>query len=105
MSYDASNPFAEPEVVSAKGKKVRWDVPEKERLRYQELFHTMPSSVDGAATGADCRGIMVKSGLPTDVLKDIWALSDIEKDGKLDLTIEPETRRIGSKKPPLLTAD
>ena len=27
------------------------------------------------------------------------------KDGKLDLLVEPETRRLPSKKPPLLTAD
>jgi len=41
--------------------------------------------VDGYLTGKQAKGMFIKSGLEVKTLRSIWRLSDIDKDGKLDV--------------------
>ena len=40
---------------------------------------------NGLVSGGAAKGVMSASGLPTPQLRKIWELSDIDKDGQLDL--------------------
>ena len=40
---------------------------------------------DGKVTGQAVKPVLQQTGLPTEVLSKIWKLSDIDKDGRLDL--------------------
>ena len=42
-------------------------------------------SKDGFVSGAGAKNLLTASGLPTNKLRKIWELSDIDKDGHLDL--------------------
>jgi len=50
---------------------------------YSPQFH--PIQKNGLVTGGAAKGILSASGLPNNVLRKIWELSDIDKDGALDL--------------------
>ena len=41
--------------------------------------------VEGKITGEKAKGVLLKTGLANDQLKRIWIMSDMDKDGKLDL--------------------
>jgi hypothetical protein len=43
------------------------------------------SGGEGKISGQAAKPVLQQTGLPTDVLSKIWKLSDIDKDGKLDL--------------------
>mmetsp|Transcript_22227 Transcript_22227/g.44582 ORF Transcript_22227/g.44582 Transcript_22227/m.44582 type:complete len:95 (+) Transcript_22227:1677-1961(+) len=47
------------------------------------LFQSL-GPVGGKLTGQQAKGMLMKSGLPVEQLRDIWRLSDIDRDGKLD---------------------
>ena len=40
---------------------------------------------DGLVSGAGAKSLLTATGLPTSKLRKIWELSDIDKDGHLDL--------------------
>jgi len=61
-----------------------WTINEKNRLRHEQSFQ-QAGPTDGKLTGAAAKGILVGTGLPNDMLKRIWYLADIDKDGSLDL--------------------
>ncbi|VEL25701.1 unnamed protein product [Protopolystoma xenopodis] len=48
------------------------------------IFQTL-APVDGRISGAVAKDHMLQSKLPNNVLRKIWTLSDIDKDGYLDL--------------------
>lgn len=50
---------------------------------YEAQFNSV--QVGGFVTGAAAKGVLGSSGLPVNQLRPIWDLSDIDKDGKLDL--------------------
>lgn len=50
---------------------------------YEAQFNSV--QVGGFVTGAAAKGVLGSSGLPVAQLRPIWDLSDIDKDGKLDL--------------------
>lgn len=52
-------------------------------MEYSGQFQSSQSN--GFVTGAAAKTIMSSSGLPTAALRDIWSLSDLDKDGKLDV--------------------
>ena len=56
----------------------------KDRFKYDEIFESL-NPIDGKITGAAAKGEMVKSRLPNTALGKIWKLSDIDKDGMLDV--------------------
>lgn len=50
---------------------------------YQPQFDKIQSG--GLVTGAAAKSVLSASGLPTPALRKIWNLSDLDKDGRLDL--------------------
>ena len=42
-------------------------------------------SKDGLVSGSGAKSLLTSTGLPTSKLRKIWELSDIDKDGHLDL--------------------
>ena len=60
-----------------------WIVNQK-RDQYDEVFDKL-NPVNGKVSGAAAKAEMVKSKLPNSVLGKIWKLSDIDRDGMLDI--------------------
>lgn len=60
-----------------------WSIPPADKARYDEVFATL-SPTGGLASGMTVRPILERSGLPVDVLRQVWNLSDIDRDGQLD---------------------
>uniref|UniRef100_A0A670IBK9 Intersectin 2 n=1 Tax=Podarcis muralis TaxID=64176 RepID=A0A670IBK9_PODMU len=55
----------------------------KFRMKYDKQFDSL-KPVGGYVTGDQARTFFLQSGLPSPVLAEIWALSDLNKDGKMD---------------------
>eukprot|EP01088_Endostelium_zonatum_P005402 TRINITY_DN1701_c0_g1_i1.p1 TRINITY_DN1701_c0_g1~~TRINITY_DN1701_c0_g1_i1.p1 ORF type:complete len:526 (-),score=129.83 TRINITY_DN1701_c0_g1_i1:34-1611(-) len=65
-----------------------WDVSAAERLIAVDVFETLrPEEINGKkkVSGAQCKDSLMESGLDKVILRRIWELSDIDKDGMLDL--------------------
>lgn len=79
------NPFGHGrgEGADAGSLQVDWVV-EKDRFKFDAIFNRL-NPVDGKISGAAAKSEMVKSKLPNTVLGKIWKLSDIDKDGQLDM--------------------
>jgi hypothetical protein len=60
-----------------------WRISADERIKYDSYFQQC-SPTQGYVTGEQARNFFVKSGLPGDILRKIWDLSDITADGRLD---------------------
>ncbi|KAI5632284.1 variant SH3 domain-containing protein [Phthorimaea operculella] len=60
-----------------------WAVPQAQKLKYTQLFNATDRAKSGAVSGAQARSIMLQSRLPQQALAQIWALSDLDSDGKL----------------------
>jgi hypothetical protein len=57
---------------------------ERERAAYERQF-LMLGPQAGKLSGAQVKTALVATGVATGVLRKVWTLSDIDKDGKLDL--------------------
>ena len=66
-------------LISAGG----WVISTDERAKHDAQFMQL-QPVNGFLSGDAARGFFLKSGLPPMVLGQIWELSDINKDGRLD---------------------
>ncbi|KAK1128818.1 hypothetical protein K0M31_019963 [Melipona bicolor] len=62
---------------------VEWAVPHQTKLKYTQLFNTWDRTRSGFLSGPQARNIMVQSQLPQQVLAQIWALADMDSDGRL----------------------
>ncbi|XP_044275174.1 intersectin-2 isoform X2 [Varanus komodoensis] len=60
-----------------------WAITIEERTKYDKQFDSL-KPVGGYVTGDQARNFFLQSGLPSPVLAEIWALSDLNKDGKMD---------------------
>ncbi|VEN48558.1 unnamed protein product, partial [Callosobruchus maculatus] len=60
-----------------------WSVPHQTKLKYTQLFNSTDRQRSGYLSGAQARNIMVQTKLPQNVLAEIWALSDMDADGRL----------------------
>ncbi|XP_055329501.1 intersectin-2-like [Paramacrobiotus metropolitanus] len=60
-----------------------WAVPHATKLKYNKIFHDMDKMRSGSLNGNQARTVLMQSGLPHPALAQIWALADIDKDGKL----------------------
>ncbi|XP_061091351.1 intersectin-2-like [Conger conger] len=60
-----------------------WAISPEERDKYDKQFGTL-SPAQGYVLGDQARKFFLLSGLPADVLAKIWALADLNKDGKMD---------------------
>merc|ERR1712146_357644 len=52
---------------------------------YAEEFQALDTRREGKVTGAQAKEKMIQSKLPSNVLHKIWSLSDVDKDGCLNL--------------------
>lgn len=60
-----------------------WAIPQQAKLKYTQLFNLHDRTRSGFLSGLQCRDILLQSGLPRNVLAEIWNLSDIDGDGQL----------------------
>jgi len=60
-----------------------WAIPQQAKLKYTQLFNFHDRSRSGFLSGLQCRDILLQSGLPRNILAEIWNLSDIDGDGQL----------------------
>eukprot|EP01087_Luapelamoeba_hula_P003786 TRINITY_DN1363_c0_g1_i4.p1 TRINITY_DN1363_c0_g1~~TRINITY_DN1363_c0_g1_i4.p1 ORF type:complete len:309 (+),score=65.38 TRINITY_DN1363_c0_g1_i4:825-1751(+) len=71
-----NNPFAEPGPDD-------WQILGYEKEQYDATFLTL-NPVNGKVTGAACKQIFLDSGVSAGLLRRIWDLADMDKDGRLD---------------------
>ncbi|XP_048512969.1 intersectin-2 isoform X5 [Athalia rosae] len=62
---------------------VEWAVPHQTKLKYTQLFNTWDRTRSGFLSGPQARNIMVQTQLPQAILAQVWALSDMDVDGRL----------------------
>uniref|UniRef100_A0A673C9E6 Intersectin 2b n=1 Tax=Sphaeramia orbicularis TaxID=375764 RepID=A0A673C9E6_9TELE len=60
-----------------------WAVSPEERDKHDQKFDTLSPTM-GYISGEQARKFFLQSGLPASVLAEIWALADMNKDGKMD---------------------
>uniref|UniRef100_A0A8C5GR33 Intersectin-2-like n=1 Tax=Gouania willdenowi TaxID=441366 RepID=A0A8C5GR33_GOUWI len=60
-----------------------WAISPEERNKHDQKFDTL-SPLHGYVSGDQARKFFLQSGLPASVLAEIWALADMNKDGKMD---------------------
>ncbi|XP_032149856.1 intersectin-2 isoform X6 [Sapajus apella] len=60
-----------------------WAITSEERTKHDRQFDNLKPS-GGYITGDQARNFFLQSGLPAPVLAEIWTLSDLNKDGKMD---------------------
>ncbi|KAG7207393.1 hypothetical protein KM043_009047 [Ampulex compressa] len=61
-----------------------WVIQPRERVRYQEQFDSL-KPMNGVVTGEQAKGFLLSSQLSPAILGQIWALSDTDADGKMDI--------------------
>ncbi|XP_044069693.1 intersectin-1 isoform X6 [Siniperca chuatsi] len=56
-----------------------------ERAKYDQQFHSLSPTAGGYITGDQARNFFLQSGLPPPILAQIWALADMNSDGRMDI--------------------
>uniref|UniRef100_A0A6T9E1W8 Calmodulin n=1 Tax=Haptolina ericina TaxID=156174 RepID=A0A6T9E1W8_9EUKA len=74
-------PFGSP--VDPFGSPAGWAVTPTDKQRYDQVFASL-NPVNGLISGGTVRPVLERSGLPVDALRQVWNLSDIDRDGHLD---------------------
>ncbi|KAK5640414.1 hypothetical protein RI129_011225 [Pyrocoelia pectoralis] len=62
---------------------VEWSVPHQTKLKYTQIFNTTDRTRSGYLSGVQARNVMVQTKLSQNILAQIWALSDMDSDGRL----------------------
>ncbi|XP_069058591.1 intersectin-1 isoform X3 [Pleurodeles waltl] len=60
-----------------------WTITVEERTKHDQQFHSLKPTA-GFITGDQARNFFLQSGLPQPVLAQIWALADLNNDGRMD---------------------
>ncbi|XP_077173072.1 intersectin-2 isoform X2 [Paroedura picta] len=60
-----------------------WAITSEERSKHNKQFDNL-KPIGGYVTGDQARSFFLQSGLSPQILAEIWALSDLNKDGKMD---------------------
>ncbi|XP_069492319.1 intersectin-1 isoform X2 [Ambystoma mexicanum] len=60
-----------------------WTITVEERTKHDQQFHSL-KPMSGFITGDQARNFFLQSGLPQPVLAQIWALADMNNDGRMD---------------------
>ncbi|XP_055636706.1 intersectin-1 isoform X2 [Toxorhynchites rutilus septentrionalis] len=68
---------------SLESPQTEWAIKGPIKLKYTQLFNTNDRNRSGFLTGSQARNIMVQSKLPQASLAQIWALADMDSDGRL----------------------
>lgn len=61
-----------------------WAVGTADKRRYDNEFFALELGPGDKASGAACKKVLMRSKLPQQVLRSIWDMADIDKDGALD---------------------
>nr|NP_001246118.1 dynamin associated protein 160, isoform D [Drosophila melanogaster]AFH03792.1 dynamin associated protein 160, isoform D [Drosophila melanogaster] len=61
-----------------------WAVQAAQKRKYTQVFNANDRTRSGYLTGSQARGVLVQSKLPQVTLAQIWTLSDIDGDGRLN---------------------
>uniref|UniRef100_A0A8C6M8R2 Intersectin-1 n=1 Tax=Nothobranchius furzeri TaxID=105023 RepID=A0A8C6M8R2_NOTFU len=56
-----------------------------ERAKHDQQFHSLSPTAGGYITGDQARNFFLLSGLPPPILAQIWALADMNGDGRMDI--------------------
>ncbi|XP_028323623.1 intersectin-1 isoform X5 [Gouania willdenowi] len=56
-----------------------------ERVKHDQQFHSLSPTAGGFITGDQARNFFLQSGLPPPILAQIWALADMNSDGRMDI--------------------
>jgi len=72
----AANPFGNPTEIPP--------IDPSSRASYDTLFYKEVGNANGSFSGAQARPFFAKSGLPNNVLAEIWGLADMDNNGALD---------------------
>uniref|UniRef100_A0A3P9JBR3 Intersectin 1 (SH3 domain protein) n=1 Tax=Oryzias latipes TaxID=8090 RepID=A0A3P9JBR3_ORYLA len=56
-----------------------------ERAKHDQQFHSLSPSAGGFITGDQARNFFLQSGLSPPILAQIWALADMNSDGRMDI--------------------
>ncbi|KAF5294447.1 hypothetical protein FQR65_LT01573 [Abscondita terminalis] len=70
-------------VPSVESPLVEWSVPHQTKLKYTQIFNTTDRTRSGYLSGVQARNVMVQTKLSQNILAQIWALSDMDSDGRL----------------------
>merc|ERR1719323_1479884 len=62
---------------------VEWAIPQMTRTKYLATFQQTDRARTGFLAGVQARNILLQSGLPQNILAQIWGLSDVDNDGRL----------------------
>jgi hypothetical protein len=62
---------------------MEWAVPQMMRTKYLATFQQTDRGRTGFIAGVQARNILLQSGLPQNILAQIWSLSDYDNDGRL----------------------
>ncbi|XP_028837315.1 intersectin-1 isoform X3 [Denticeps clupeoides] len=62
-----------------------WVISVDERAKHDQQFHSLTPTAAGFITGDQAKNFFLQSGLPPPVLAQIWALADLNNDGKMDM--------------------
>jgi hypothetical protein len=62
-----------------------WAVTAEEKSKYASIFAANDTDNDGFISGGEAASFFAKSGALTEVLRAVWNLSDIDRDGQLTL--------------------
>jgi hypothetical protein len=66
---------------------MEWAIPPTTKGKYTNLFHQSDKGRIGFLAGAQARNVLFQSGLPQNILAQIWALSDCDGDGRLGMEV------------------
>ncbi|KAJ0184375.1 hypothetical protein K1T71_000798 [Dendrolimus kikuchii] len=78
-----SSPTEVPMGVMSPPPALEWAIPQPQKLKYTQLFNATDKAKTGSVMGAQARSIMLQSRLPQQTLAQIWAMADLDSDGKL----------------------
>merc|ERR1712029_315551 len=62
---------------------VEWAIPQMTRTKYLATFQQTDRARTGFLAGVQARNILLQSGLPQNILAQVWGLSDVDNDGRL----------------------
>ncbi|KAK3893529.1 hypothetical protein Pcinc_002655 [Petrolisthes cinctipes] len=88
-----------------------WAVPQASKLKFTQVFNMSDRTKSGYLSGVQARNILIQSHLPQQALAQIWALSDVDNDGRLSCEefvlamYLCESAKAGNKLPTVLPAD
>lgn len=88
-----------------------WAVPQASKLKFTQVFNMSDRTKSGFLSGVQARNILIQSHLPQQLLAQIWALSDVDNDGRLSCEefvlamYLCESAKAGNKLPTVLPAD